>query len=117
MCTALATRLHSHELYRQGAIHRAVEGLVDAWNALPSPREYQEFGTVIAAELAAIHLYDLNDCDGALEWTRVLARCRGPHASMRTVDLMFSRIEVARGDIDAARTHLTSALRPPTPGL
>jgi hypothetical protein len=117
MCTAIATRLHSQELYRQGDIDGAVTGLIEAWHALPLPPEHHAFGAVIAGELAAIHLYDLSDCNGALDWTRVLARCSGPHASLRNVELMLGRIDIARGDAAGARTHLAAAFDPVPSGL
>jgi tetratricopeptide (TPR) repeat protein len=106
---ATAIRSQAHHLYRQGDIEAAVDMLVAAWLALPAVRERQPTASAIAAELANISLYDLKDTYAAEHWTDMLARCSGPHAAAHELALLRMRIDLARGNKDAARHHLAAA--------
>jgi uncharacterized protein HemY len=106
---AIAIRSQAHHLYRQGEFDAAIETLGHAWQALPEPRERQSTASAIAAELAAIHLFDRADPFAAEHWADTLSRCDGPHATPHEVALLRGRIDLARGDVHAARHHLTAA--------
>ena len=107
---ATVMRSQAHGLYRQGDIHDAVDMFVAAWAALPEPRESQPPASAIAAELANILLGDLGAPDTAAYWTERLADCGGPHGTPHEVALLRGRIELARGNIEAASRHLAMGL-------